>query len=201
MSKSWLLYLLSGATGLALILSAAAQNPDAPHHEATPGEGSGLHKELIAGITEADFLKLGDQPKTARVTLIAAYTFDNGGMNFNGYTHGGATYTIPTGWTVEVTFINPSPVPHSVVVVDRDMVRKLQVGEPAFAGASVPNPLMGLSAARAVFKFVASEPGEYAFACGFPSHALAGQWVALDISKDATIPTLKVGDAPAREAK
>jgi hypothetical protein len=201
MLKDSLLSLLGGAAGLALILSAAAQNPDATHHEAPPGEGSGLHKELIAGITEADFLKLGDQPKTAKVTLIAAYTFDNGGMNFNGFTRGGATYTIPKGWTVEVTFINPSPVPHSVVVVDRDMVQKLQVGEPAFAGASVPNPLMGLSAARAVFKFVASEPGKYAFACGFPSHAVAGQWVALDISSDATVPTLKVGDGPAREAK
>jgi len=32
-----------------------------------------LNKELIAGITEADFLKLGDQPKTARVTLVAAF--------------------------------------------------------------------------------------------------------------------------------
>lgn len=201
MSRHCLLSLLSGAAALALILPAAAQNPDAAHHQATPGEGSGLHKELIAGITEADFLKLGDQPKTAKVTLIAAYTFDNGGMNFNGHTRGGATYTIPTGWTVEVTFINPSPVPHSVIVVDRDMVSKLQVGEPAFAGASIPNPLMGISTAKAVFKFVASEPGKYAFACGFPSHAIAGQWVALDISNDAKAPSLKVGDAPAREAK
>jgi sulfocyanin len=185
--------------GQTLILSAWAQDPAA--HNPAIHASAGLNKALTAGITEGDFLKLGDQPKTVKVTLVAAFTDANYGMNFDGYSHGKATFTIPTGWKVEVTFINPSPVPHSVVAVERDAVRKLQVGDPAFVGASTPNPVIGISASKATFTFTASEAGDYAFACGFPSHALAGHWVALQISNEAKAPTLKLGDAPAQDAK
>ncbi|MDB6173154.1 MAG: hypothetical protein JWL59_2465 [Chthoniobacteraceae bacterium] len=179
---------------------AVAQEPAAPHDPAVHA-GAGLKKELIAGITEADFLKLGAGPKTAKITLVAAFTDANYGMNFNGYSHGKATYTIPVGWTVEVTFINPSPVPHSALVVERDMTKKVQLGEPAFKGAAVPNPIVGMSTSKATFTFVASEAGDYALACGFPTHAAGGHWVALDVSPSAKAPSLKLGDAPEKEAK
>ena len=170
-------------------------------HDPSIHAGAGLKKELIAGITEADFLKLGEQPKSVKLTLVAAFTPANYGMNFNGYSHGKAVYTIPVGWSVEVTFINPSPVPHSAIVVEREMIRKVQVGEPAFKGASTPRPLTGMSTSKAVFSFVAGEPGDYALACGFPTHATAGHWVALQISAEAKSASLKLGDAPAIEAK
>ena len=179
----------------------ADETPAPPAGHDPAAHASGLKRELFAGITEADFLKLGDKPKTAKVTLVAAFTDTNYGMNFNGFSHGRATYTIPVGWTVEVTFINPSPVPHSALVVERDAVKKLQVGEPAFKGASVPKPLTGMSMSRAAFTFVASEAGDYAFCCGFPAHAIGGHWVALDVSADAKTPTLKLGDGAAKEAK
>ena len=184
----------------ALFPAAWAQNP-VPAHDPAAHAGAGLNKELTAGITEADFLKLGDQPKTVKVTIVATFTDANNGMNFDGYSHGKATFTIPTGWKVEVTFINPSPVPHSLVVVERDAVRKLQVGDPAFAGASTPNPVTGMSSSKATFTFSASEAGDYAFACGFPSHAAAGHWVALKVSDQAKAPTLALGDGPAQPAK
>lgn len=183
-----------------LLLSAPAQEPATPHDPAAHA-GAGLNKALTAGITEADFLKLGAEPKTVKVTLIAAYTDENYGMNFDGFSHGKAVFTIPTGWKVEVTFINPSPVPHSVIVVDRDVVRKLQLGDPAFAGASTPNPVTGMSASKATFTFTAGEAGDYAFACGFPSHAAGGHWVGLKVDTEAKAPTLQLGDAPAKDAK
>src|SRR5436189_6076944 len=111
---------------LAVCLSARAQEPAKPVEPAKPAAEnkdphaehggtsptSGLKKELIAGITESDFLKLGDKPKTVKVTLIAVWSDDNYGMNFNGYSKGAAVYTIPKDWTVDVTYINPSPIPH-----------------------------------------------------------------------------------------
>ena len=169
--------------------AAPAADPHAGH------AGAGIKKELIEGITPADFLRLGDKPKTARITLVAAFTQDNYGMNFNGHSKGKAIYTIPKGWTVEVTFINPSPVPHSVIVVEREMVRKFQLGQPAFAGASVPNPTVGMALKKAAFTFVADESGDYAFACAFPAHALNGHWIALRVSDDAKAPTVQLGDA------
>ncbi len=182
---------------------AIAQQPAAPPagHDAHAVEIPGLKKELFAGITEADFMKLGDKPKTVKLVLVATFTAANYGMNFNGFSHGKAVFTIPKDWTIEVTFINPSPIPHSAVVVEKDMTKKLQMGEPYFDGAGVPKPEVGLSLTKAEFKFVADEEGEYAFACGFPAHAINGHWLALNVSTDAKAPTLQLGDKPAVEAK
>ena len=171
------------------------------HHDSAAHAGAGLKKELIAGITEADFLKLGSTPKTASITLVATFTDANNGMNFNGYSHGNAIYTIPLGWKVEVTFINPSPVPHSAILVEREMLGRVQVGQPAFSGASLQNPITGISAGKGTFAFTASEPGEYGLACGIPTHSMGGHWVAVNVSAKAKVPTLKLGDGTAKEAK
>ena len=161
----------------------------------------GLKKELIEGITEADFLKLGDKPKTAVITLVAVFTDANYGMNFNGHAKGSLVYTIPKGWTVEVHYINPSPIPHSAIVIEKSDLKKLQIPAPYFKGGAVPNHLQGLSYGKATFSFVADEAGEYALACGFPAHAMNGHWVALDVDDRIQAPTIKLGDGPVREAK
>jgi hypothetical protein len=191
-------------TVLSLVSSfALAQQPATPPagHEGHGTEIPGLKKELFAGITEADFIKLGDKPKTVKLVLIATYTAANYGMNFNGYSHGKAVFTIPKDWTVEVTFINPSPIPHSLIVVEKDTTKKLQMGEPFFPGGGVPKPEVGLSLTKAEFSFVTDETGEFALACGFPAHAINGHWLALNVSEDAKAPTLQLGEKPVVEAK
>ncbi|MFN7562374.1 MAG: sulfocyanin-like copper-binding protein [Prosthecobacter sp.] len=170
-------------------------------HEHGGAEIPGLKKELFAGITEADFMKLGDKPKTVKLTLIATFNAANYGMNFNGHAHGKAVFTVPTGWNVEVTFINPSPIPHSLLVVEKDMLKKPQMGAPYFDGAGVPKPEQGMAFAKADFAFTADEAGEYALACGFPAHAANGHWVAFNVSDEAKAPTLQLGDAPVKEIK
>jgi hypothetical protein len=122
-------------------------------------------------------------------------------MNFNGHAHGKAVFTVPTGWNVEVTFINPSPIPHSLLVVEKDMLKKPQMGAPYFDGAGVPKPEQGMAFAKADFTFTADEAGEYALACGFPAHAANGHWVAFNVSDEAKTPTLQLGEAPAKEIK
>jgi len=175
---------------------------EAHGHEAHGGAlpVSGLKKELIAGITEKDFLRLGEKEKTVKVVLVATWSDDNYGMNFNGYSKGNALYTIPKDWTVEVTYINPGPVPHSVIVVEKESVKKIQVAEPYFKGAAVPKHTTGISYGKSTFSFAADEAGEFAFACGFPAHALNGHWICLDISADVKVPTLKLGDKAAVDA-
>jgi hypothetical protein len=193
---------------LSTALSAFAQEPAKPaehgaehaHAESGTSPASGLKKELIAGLTEKDFLKLGEKEKTVKVLMVATWTDDNYGMNFNGFSKGNALYTIPKDWTVEVTFINPGPVPHSLIVIEKDSVKKVQMAEPYFKGAAVPKHIQGISYGKASFTFTADEAGEYALACGFPAHALNGHWLRLDISAEAKVPTLKLGDKPAVEA-
>ncbi len=163
-------------------------------HDPAIHAGSGLKKELFAGITEADFLRTGDKPKTVKITLVTAFNENNSWLNFNGYSRGNAIYTVPTGWTVEVIFINPSPAPHSAVVVDRELVKNLRVGDPVFKGASTPNPGVGLSTSKATFSFLADKAGKYAICCGIPTHATNGHWVGLNVKSEAKEPTLKKTD-------
>ena len=156
--------------------------------------------ELLKGITSADFLRLGKEPKTVEVLLVAVYNDENYGMNFNGYAKGAAVYTIPKGWTVNVTFINPGPVPHSLIVLEKEDVRKLQVAEPCFKGAAIEKHLQGIAFDKKTFSFVPGEAGDFAFACGFPGHTLNGHWVALTVSESAEKPTLKLGAEEVKDA-
>jgi plastocyanin len=192
MSSRVLMIVLSLVCSAALLRAADPVAPAVDH--ATAHGANGLKREWIDGVKPGDFLQRGDGDKTVKVLLIAAFTDANHGMNFNGYSHGKAVFSVPTGWKVEVTFVNPSPVPHSAIVVERPLVKRLQMGAPAFDGASVPNPSVGIALKKSTFTFTASEAGEYALACGFPTHAINGHWVGFDVRDDLKSPTLKLGE-------
>jgi hypothetical protein len=161
---------------------------------------AGLKKEMIADIKEDDFLRLSETEKTVDIVIVAVWGAANYGMNFNGHFKGSATYTIPKDWKVNVTFINPSPVPHSLLVIEKADLKKLQVKEPYFKDAAVKDHIKGLAFEKSSFSFTADEAGEYAFACGFPAHATNGHWIALEVSDTAKEPTLKLGTADAKTA-
>ncbi len=185
-------------------LALAQTTAPAPVTDPAPGHGSehgASHpKSALPDLPPPkaeDFLSLGEEPQSVRLILVSAYNGVNYGMNFNGQAKGGAKVVIPTGWTVEVAFTNRSPVPHSVVVVERFQVRKLQMGEPFFTGASTPNPVRGTTGTKGeTFRFKTDEAGSFAFACGFPSHAANGHWVGLEILNDAKEPSLQLGSGP-----
>lgn len=193
--------LISSLALACLTVSGLAQNPTPPPGHDHSMEIPGLKKELFAGITAADLLKPGAEAGSVSVTLVATFNAANYGMNFNGYSHGKAVLTVPVGTKVHVTFINPSPVPHSAIVIDKPDTKKLQMPEPWFPGGASPKHLTGQTMGKSEFSFTADEAGEYALACGFPSHAVAGHWVALNVSADAKVPTLQLGDQPAKEVK
>jgi len=114
---------------IAVSISTFAQTPPADHGHGTGAEFPGLKKEMFAGITVDDLLKLGDKPKSVKIVLVATFNGANYGMNFNGYSHGNAVLTVPLDWTVNVTFINPSPIPHSAIVIDKADVKKLRLNQ------------------------------------------------------------------------
>jgi hypothetical protein len=186
-------------TALALTATAVLAQTPAPHDHGAVIPG--LKTEMFAGITVDDLLKLGDKPKSVKVVLVASFNGANAGMNFTGYSHGKALLTVPKDWTVNVSFINPSPIPHSAIVIDKADTKKLQVPEPYFAGGATPKHITGMSMGKAEFSFVADEAGEFALACGFPAHAATGHWIALNVSADAKVPTLQLGDLAPKEIK
>ncbi len=55
--------------------------------------------------------------QTVELTLIAGKTSVNGSFNFNGFSHGQMTLTVPTGWRVVVHYQNFTPLRHSFDVI------------------------------------------------------------------------------------
>lgn len=124
------------------------------------------------------FLAVDAARHRVTVTLIASYDGENSGFNFDGYSRF-LMWTVPRGWTVRVVCKNRGPRRHSCAVVQgADSTR------PAFRGAAIPRPRLGLEAGQtARFAFRASRKGVYRFACLVPGHEGARMWDVLKITR------------------
>jgi hypothetical protein len=112
---------------------------------------------MVAPPPPHGFLSVDAQRRRATITLIASYDGENGGYNFDGYSRD-LMWTVPRGWTVRVMCENRGPLRHSCAVV-----RGPSSAQPAFRGASTPQPQIGLEAGhRASFTFRAGNTGSRA---------------------------------------
>ncbi|MBX5437053.1 MAG: hypothetical protein IRZ33_07535 [Alicyclobacillaceae bacterium] len=140
--------------------------------------------------TPGHWVAKGTSAKTADLLVIAGYKNVNNGMSFNGYANGQLKVTIPLGWKVNVKFENPSPIPHSVMIVPAATKGKATGFTPAFPHAETPNPSRGYSGKGAqMFTFTASKAGTYLIWCGVPGHGIAGMYDTLVVSKSARAPS------------
>lgn len=131
--------------------------------------------------------------KTATFTLTAGLTPFNGALNFNGFRDGGLTLVVPTGWTVAVNFANhDGMLPHSAqVIAEQKPVPNGALEKPAIDRAYTNQVAEGLPPqAKDKMRFTAQPAGNYLFFCGVPGHGLAGMWIRLKVSSDATAPSL-----------
>jgi hypothetical protein len=122
------------------------------------------------------FLSVDAQRHRVTITLIASYDGENSGFNFDGYSRS-LMWTVPKGWTVRVVCKNRGPLRHSCAVV-----QGANTSSPAFRGAEIPQPQIGLEAGHtAQFTFRASRQGVFRFACLVPGHETARMWDVLKI--------------------
>ena len=130
--------------------------------------------------------------KTTRFQLIAGLTGSNGALNFNGYTDGGLTLTIPAGWTVEMNFVNnDGMLPHSAIVVAALLPIEARPSSAAIPRAFTVRLSEGLPPlGKDTMRFTAAPAGDYFIVCGVPGHATAGMWIRLKISDTAKSPTV-----------
>lgn len=141
-------------------------------------------------MTDEDFLSFNADEQTVTLNIIATLDDTNGGLNFNGFANGNATVTVPQGWMVNVNFENRSDFPHSVGVVPMDSIDQERIPDPVFEGAALGDLYAGITGS-ASFSFTAGEQGEYALACGVPSHAQRGQWINFIVGGSDVEPTFE----------
>ncbi len=114
---------------------------------------------------------------TVRLTLVAGYDGSNNGFNFDGYGRGRLLVRIPVGWRVLVACVNRSPRRSSCAVVQGAMTI-----DPAFPGASIPDPVLGLAHGKsASFTFTASRRGTFRLASLVPGQEAARMWDVVDV--------------------
>lgn len=164
---------------------------------------------LVAPEDPANYLQLSPEKDDVVIFNAIANLGDaNSGMNFNGYHHGEAVITVPTGWGFTLNLWNEGVLPHSAMIITSDHVDQPSNHVAAYQGGYTPNPTVGFTGDQ-VQHFVTVEAqrlqlqpaGEYAFICAVPGHAPAGMWLSLIVSDDAENATLTTPDGTVYEAK
>ena len=137
--------------------------------------------------------------KTVELTLIAGKTNDNSSFNFNGFSKGKMTLTVPVGWTVVVHYQNFSPLRHSFDVIPYTGKQPdAPPPPPVFKGATTQDPVSGIGVGQhETITFVAGTAGKYEYLCGVAGHAPAGMWNYLVVSSSAKIPSVQPAGAAA----
>ncbi|HEX7336929.1 MAG TPA: sulfocyanin-like copper-binding protein [Gemmatimonadales bacterium] len=112
------------------------------------------------------------------------------GFEFNGYSNGGATLTLPPKANVVMNFINKDGTPHSAEVISGDGPIPNAAGDPAIPRAYTNKALEGLpQEASDVMKFSVPERGKYRIFCGVPGHGLSGMWIWMVVDPAAKAPS------------
>jgi sulfocyanin SoxE-like protein len=129
------------------------------------------------------------------VTLSLEVTRTEGAASalINGFRAGQVQVVVPFGWTVKWNWRNQDPTsPHSLVVMTQREKMPLEGGRPAFSNAMTRMVTTGLPAGQSdQATFEVDEAGWYWMLCGVPGHAVAGEWIELQVSRDAPTPALK----------
>jgi sulfocyanin len=162
----------------------------APATSAKPSTPATAAAPADSGVKVNEFMSYDASAKTVALKLYSAHGSVNGGMNFNGASNGGATITVPVGWSVSWMFKNEDAIPHSAIVLPNTMPFPAQPQEPAIPRAYTKDVTGGLptnGTDQTTFK--ASTPGQYVIACGVPGHAPSGMWIKFVVSADAKAPS------------
>jgi plastocyanin len=129
-------------------------------------------------------LKYDAASNTVTFELVA------GPFNFNGFTNGGATLTVPPKANMVVNFVNKDGTPHSAEVISGQGPVPNAAGDPAIPRAYTNKVLEGLpQEGTDAMRFTVPESGSYRIFCGVPGHGLSGMWIWLKVDPAAKTPS------------
>jgi hypothetical protein len=149
-----------------------------------PAKSPGDTASAAPSTGQGQGLKYDAASNTVTFELIA------GPFNFNGFTNGGATLTLPSKANVVINFVNKDGTPHSAEVISGEGPIPNAAGDPAIPRAYTNKVLEGLpQEATDVLRFTVPESGKYRIFCGVPGHGLSGMWIWMTIDAAAKTPS------------
>jgi plastocyanin len=165
--------------------AADSAQPAAPDTTAATAPQSAAAPSATPAPAAADsFLKFDAATNTVTFELVA------GPFDFNGYTAGGATLTVPPGSNNVINFVQNDGTPHSAEIASGSGPVPNTGGEPAIPRAYTNKLIEGLpQGATDVLKFTAPDSGSYRIICGVPGHALSGMWIWYKVDPAAKTPS------------
>jgi len=112
------------------------------------------------------------------------------GFQFNGFSSGAATLTLPPKANVVINFVNKDGTPHSAEVIPGDGPIPNAGGDPALPRAFTNQLLQGLpQEGTDNMKFTMPASGSYRIFCGVPGHGLSGMWIWMKVDPAAKAPS------------
>jgi hypothetical protein len=137
-----------------------------------------------AATSDTGFVQYDAATKTVTFRLVS------GPFEFNGFTNGGATLTVPPGSTNVWNFEQNDGTPHSAEIASGTGPVPDSGGDPAIPRAYTNKVSEGLpQGAKDVLRFTAPDSGTFRIACGVPGHAHSGMWLWLKVDPAAKVPT------------
>lgn len=133
---------------------------------------------------DSEYVKWDPATRTVTFRLVA------GPFDFNHFTNGGGTLTVPPGSTNVWNFVQDDGTPHSAEVASGTGPVPNSGGDPAIPRAYTNKVVEGMAqGATDVIRFTAPDTGSYRIICGVPGHALSGMWIWLKIDPAAKAPS------------
>jgi plastocyanin len=167
-------------TGTTAATVAAESTDSAPAEAPTPTAAT----STTPAAADSEYLKWDPATKTVTFKLVA------GPFDFNHFTNGGGTLTVPAGSTNVWNFLQNDGTPHSAEVASGTGPVPNSGGDPAIPRAYTNKVVEGLvQGATDVIRFTAPDTGSYRIICGVPGHALSGMWIWLKIDPAAKAPS------------
>jgi sulfocyanin len=171
-----------------VLLVLAALVPARTAATQTPGSQHAGHFPI-----DSTWLSYDSTSKTVTFNLIAGLT---GGakspFNFNGFTDGELTLTVPAGSTVVMPFVNDDGTPHSAEIISAEGTLPNMAGDPAIPKAYTRNASQGLAQGQKdTMRFKAEPAAEYRIFCGVPGHGQSGMWIRFVVSSEAAAPSVE----------
>lgn len=172
--KSRALFTIGAVLAFGAGRSGWAQTQDTGHSHHSAGSGAETSKSPLAWDAGT---------KTVTFALSA------GVFNFNGYTSGRATLTVPSKSNVVMNFSQDDGTPHSAVIIEDKDPMPTMADQPAIPRAYTNKASEGLpQGATDVIRFTAPDSGSYRIFCGVPGHGLSGMWIRFKVDPAAKEP-------------